>query len=551
MRVLAAQIVNVQGHEAMIGEALEEFTQEVDVKTADQRAAEIDVENETGAPGKVDHHPRKRFIERHIGVTVAAQSFFVADGPGQRLSEGDADVFHRMVRVDVQVAGGFDFQINQAVTDDLVKHVVEKRNAGGKFSLPRAIKIQADPNLCFQCVSADFCLPHGCPCHPSNHRSAHDTILSFRCIRPCEPFMSQFWSQLVHQLTPYVPGEQPKVPDLVKLNTNENPYPPSPRAVAAMQAEIAADGASLRLYPDPNADRLKAAISTCFADYAIRPEQVFVGNGSDEVLAHAFMALLKHDLPILLPDISYSFYPVYCGLYGIDSVSVPLDENFAIRVDDYRQANGGIIIANPNAPTGHLLPLAEIERLAAMHPHSPLVVDEAYIDFAGASIPTAVALVKRYPNLLVIRTLSKSHALAGLRVGYAIGDIALIEALDRVKNSFNSYPLDRLAIVGASAAIEDRAWFEKARHAVMNSRETLVAQLQALGFVVLPSAANFIFARHPQHDAAQLAAGLRQQKVIVRHFKLPRIDQHLRISIGTDAQCQALVDALKTLLPIS
>ena len=263
------------------------------------------------------------------------------------------------------------------------------------------------------------------------------------------------------------------------------------------------------------------------------------------------MALLKHDLPILLPDISYSFYPVYCGLYGIDSVSVPLDENFAIRVDDYRQANGGIIIANPNAPTGHLLPLAEIERLAAMHPHSPLVVDEAYIDFAGASIPTAVALVNRYPNLLVIRTLSKSHALAGLRVGYAIGDVALIEALDRVKNSFNSYPLDRLAIVGASAAIEDRAWFEKARHAVMNSRETLVAQLQALGFVVLPSAANFIFARHPQHDAAQLAAGLRQQKVIVRHFKLPRIDQHLRISIGTDAQCQALVDALKTLLTIS
>ena len=207
--------------------------------------------------------------------------------------------------------------------------------------------------------------------------------------------MSQFWSQLVHQLTPYVPGEQPKVPDLVKLNTNENPYPPSPRAVAAMQAEIAADGASLRLYPDPNADRLKTAISTCFADHAICPEQVFVGNGSDEVLAHAFMALLKHDLPILLPDISYSFYPVYCGLYGIDSVNVPLDENFAIRVDDYRQANGGIIIANPNAPTGHLLPLADIERLAAMHPHSPLVVDEAYIDFAGASIPTAVALVSR------------------------------------------------------------------------------------------------------------------------------------------------------------
>ena len=360
--------------------------------------------------------------------------------------------------------------------------------------------------------------------------------------------MSQFWSQLVHQLTPYVPGEQPKIPDLVKLNTNENPYPPSPRAVAAMQAEIAAEGASLRLYPDPEADRLKTAIAAHFAGFGISPAQVFVGNGSDEVLAHAFLALLKHEQPVLLPDISYSFYPVYCGLYGIDSVSVPLDENFAINIDDYQQTCGGVILANPNAPTGHLLPLAEIERLANLHPDSPLIIDEAYIDFAGADIPTAVALVNRHPNLLVIRTLSKSYALAGLRVGYAIGDAALIEALDRVKNSFNSYPLDRLAIVGAAAAIEDRAWFDETRQAVMRSRKTLVANLQAMGFDVLPSAANFIFARHPQHDAAQLAAGLREQKVLVRHFKSPRINQHLRISIGTDAQCQALVDALKNLM---
>lgn len=360
--------------------------------------------------------------------------------------------------------------------------------------------------------------------------------------------MSQFWSPLVHCLTPYVPGEQPKLPDLVKLNTNENPYPPSPRAVAAMQAELGAQGATLRLYPDPNADLLKTAVAKHFGQFGITSAQVFVGNGSDEVLAHTFMALLKHDAPLLMPDITYSFYPVYCGLYGIERVEVPLGKNFEIRVDDYHRENGGIILANPNAPTGHLLPLAEVERLVAMHPQSVVVIDEAYIDFAGEIIPTAIALVKRYPNLLVIRTLSKSHSLAGLRVGYAVGDAALIEALERIKNSFNSYPLDRLAIVGAAAAMDDTAHLESTRQAVMKSRATLTSELQTLGFDVLPSAANFIFARHPQHDAAKLAAALRERKVIVRHFKLPRIDQHLRISIGTDAQCQALVSALGEIL---
>ncbi len=364
--------------------------------------------------------------------------------------------------------------------------------------------------------------------------------------------MSQFWSPLVHRLTPYIPGEQPKVANLVKLNTNENPYPPSPKAVAAIQAELAthgnADGAYLRLYPDPNADLLKNAVAAHFSGFGITPAQVFVGNGSDEVLAHTFMALLKHDAPLLMPDITYSFYPVYCGLYEVDSVSIPLGEHFEIRVDDYTQKNGGIILANPNAPTGHLLPLAEVESLVAAHPHSVVVIDEAYIDFGGAIIPTAIALVNRYPNLLVIRTLSKSHSLAGLRVGYAVGDAGLIEALERVKNSFNSYPLDRLAIVGAAAAMDDTAHLEQTRQAVMKSRETLVADLQALGFDILPSAANFIFARHPQHDAAKLAAALRVRKVIVRHFKLPRIDQHLRITIGTDAQCAGLVSALREIL---
>ena len=357
--------------------------------------------------------------------------------------------------------------------------------------------------------------------------------------------MSQYWSPLVHTLTPYVPGEQPKLTNLIKLNTNENPYPPSPHAVAAMQGELGVDGTTLRLYPDPNADRFKQAVAANFAEFAITPAQVFVGNGSDEVLAHAFMALLKHDKPILLPDISYSFYPVYCGLYGIESVAIALDDDFKIHIDDYARENGGIIIANPNAPTGQLLPLTEIERLLAAHPNSVCVIDEAYVDFGGE---TAIALINKYPNLLVIRTLSKSHALAGLRVGYAIGHTDLIDALDRVKNSFNSYPLDRIAIAGATAAMHDKNYLEKTRHAVMNSRSVLVKNLEALGFNVLPSAANFIFARHPQHDAAQIAGELRERKIIVRHFNAERIDQHLRITIGTDAQCEALVHALREIL---
>ena len=357
--------------------------------------------------------------------------------------------------------------------------------------------------------------------------------------------MSQYWSPLVHTLTPYVPEEQPKLTNLIKLNTNENPYPPSPHAVAAMQGELGVDGTTLRLYPDPNADRFKQAVAANFAEFAITPAQVFVGNGSDEVLAHAFMALLKHEKPILLPDISYSFYPVYCGLYGIESVAIALDDDFKIRIDDYARENGGIIIANPNAPTGQLLPLTEIERLLAAHPDSVCVIDEAYVDFGG---DTAIALVNRYPNLLVIRTLSKSHALAGLRVGYAIGHTDLIDALDRVKNSFNSYPLDRIAIAGATAAMHDKNYLEKTRHAVMNSRSVLVKNLEALGFNVLPSSANFIFARHPQHDAAQIAGKLRERKIIVRHFNAERIDQHLRITIGTDAQCEALVHALREML---
>ncbi|MBB3104676.1 histidinol-phosphate transaminase [Azomonas macrocytogenes] len=347
--------------------------------------------------------------------------------------------------------------------------------------------------------------------------------------------MSRFWSPFVKNLVPYVPGEQPKLSRLVKLNTNENPYGPSPLALAAMQAEL---GDSLRLYPDPNGEHLKQAVADY---YSIQPDRVFVGNGSDEVLAHAFQGLFQHDKPLLFPDITYSFYPVYCGLYGISFETVALDENFQIRAEDYARPNGGIVFPNPNAPTGCLLPLVAIERILQANPDSVVLVDEAYIDFGGE---TAVGLVDRYPNLLVCQTLSKSRSLAGLRVGLAIGHPELIEALERVKNSFNSYPLDRLAIAGAAAAFADREHFSRTCNAVIDSRERLVAALQVLGFEALPSAANFIFVRHPAWDAAQLAATLREQGVIVRHFKHPRIEQFLRITIGTPEQNQALLDAL-------
>lgn len=347
--------------------------------------------------------------------------------------------------------------------------------------------------------------------------------------------MSRFWSPFVKDLVPYVPGEQPKLSKLVKLNTNENPYGPSPRAIAAMQEEV---GDDLRLYPDPNGERLKQAVADY---YGVQPNQVFVGNGSDEVLAHAFHGLFQHGRPLLFPDVTYSFYPVYCGLYGIAYETIALDEQFRIDVADYARPNGGIIFPNPNAPTGCLLPLDAIERLLQVNCDSVVLVDEAYVDFGGQS---AIALIDRYPNLLVTQTLSKSRSLAGLRVGLAVGHPELIEALERIKNSFNSYPLDRIAIAGAAAAFEDRAYFEQTCQQVIASREQVVAAMKALGFEVLPSAANFIFARHPQHDAGGLAAGLREQGVIVRHFRQPRIEQFLRITIGTPEQNQALLAAL-------
>jgi histidinol-phosphate aminotransferase len=354
--------------------------------------------------------------------------------------------------------------------------------------------------------------------------------------------VSHFWSDIVDKLTPYVPGEQPALARPVKLNTNENPYPPSPRVVEAIRRELGENGDTLRKYPDPTARALRATIAR---HCGLKAEQVFMGNGSDEVLAHVFQALLKHDKPIRFPDVTYSFYPVYAQLFGVAFQAVPLNADFGIDVDDYRAPNGGVLLPNPNAPTGRALPLAEIEILLAANPDSVVVIDEAYVDFGAES---AVALIDKYPNLLVVQTLSKSCSLAGMRVGFALGHEALIEALTRVKDSFNSYPLDRLAQVAAIAAIEDDDWFRESCAKVIASREHLITQLHALGFEVVPSAANFVFARHPAHDAATLAARLKQKEIFVRHFNLPRIKQHLRITVGNDCECNALIAGLRALM---
>ena len=352
----------------------------------------------------------------------------------------------------------------------------------------------------------------------------------------------RFWSPEVRELEPYTPGEQPKIQNLLKLNTNENPYPPSPKVVEAVQAVLTHQADALRLYPDPDATQLKQAIAT---QQNVNVDEVFVGNGSDEVLAHIFKAFFIQDQPSLYPDITYSFYPVYSQFFSVKTQQIPLNDDFEIVLDDYRQANGGIIITNPNAPTSIALSLQQIEQILQANPDRVVVIDEAYVDF-GAE--TAVGLVEQYDNLVVCQTTSKSRSLAGLRVGFAIAQAHLIAALEAVKNSFNSYPMDRFAIAAAVASFEDQAYFEAQCQKVIQSRDKLVEELKEIGFKVLPSKANFIFVTHPARDAAELAIQLREQGVLVRYFNKPRIDQYLRITIGTDQQNQRLVETLKTLL---
>jgi len=328
---------------------------------------------------------------------------------------------------------------------------------------------------------------------------------------------------------------------LIKLNTNENPYGPSPLALDAMHREC---NDSLRLYPDPEATALKRAIADLHATSGVTEHHVFIGNGSDEVLAHVFRALLKKPAPLFCPDISYSFYPTYARLYEVDTRIIPLCRDLTIDVADYLHENekcGGILLANPNAPTGVMLPLEAIGRLAQGRPEAVVVIDEAYIDFGGES---AIGLIQRFPNLLVTQTLSKSYALAGLRVGFAVGHPDLITGLERVKNSFNSYPVDRIALAGAVAALRDQAYFQHITANVIATRERLSGALRQHGYDVLPSSANFIFVRHPQRDAASTAARLREKGIVVRHFAAPRIDEFLRISIGTDLECDTLLQAL-------
>ena len=354
--------------------------------------------------------------------------------------------------------------------------------------------------------------------------------------------MSRFWSPVVQTLIPYVPGEQPQMQRLVKLNTNESPYGPSPKALAAIEGQNTAD---LRLYPDPEGAALKQAIAKL---HGLDANQVFVGNGSDEVLAHVFAGLLKQSKPVHFPDITYSFYPVYCKLFGINAQIVPLDENFEIKTADYESPNGGIIFPNPNAPTGRSIPRSEIEALVLRNKESVVVIDEAYVDYGTESCVPLLRGANCPENLLVVHTLSKSRALAGLRVGFAVGHPALIEGLERVKNSFNSYPLGRLAQAGAVAAIEDQAHLEATSAKVIKTRTKLIEQLDALGFATLPSTANFIFTRYPKHAGAKLYQALRDRGIIVRHFKSPRIEEFLRITIGTDEQSNELVAALKEIL---
>lgn len=351
--------------------------------------------------------------------------------------------------------------------------------------------------------------------------------------------MNELWSGQIRNLMPYVPGEQPQDKKYIKLNTNENPYGPSPLVIKAVQEAV---GDSLRLYPDPDSSELCRVIA---GYYKLDPEQVFVSNGSDEALALTFYSFFQQDKPILFPAISYSFYPVYSRFFGIVPRMVPLDKDFNIRVEDYKAPNGGIIIPNPNAPTSKGLPLAAIEEIVASNPYSVVAVDEAYVDFGAESV---TPLISKYNNLLVIQTMSKSRSLAGMRIGYIMGHKDLIDGLNRAKNSFNSYPLDRLAQAAAVAAIEDEAYFKANCQKIIITRDQVINALRELDFEVQDSQANFLFARHSEKQAEDLFLQLKERGVLVRYFKQAGISNYLRITIGTDAEMSVFLEKVKELL---
>lgn len=345
------------------------------------------------------------------------------------------------------------------------------------------------------------------------------------------------WEKNVRKVVPYTPGEQPKKSNMIKLNTNENPYPPAPE-VEKIFHTLSVD--SLKLYPDPLAKDLVDAIADF---YEVKSENVFVGVGSDDVLAMLFMTFFNAKEPILFPDITYSFYDVWAEMLRIPYKKIPLDDKFNIKVKDYHQVNGGIILPNPNAPTGELEPLANIEEIVKANPDSIVMIDEAYIDFGGVS---ALPLIEKYDNLIVIQTFSKSRSLAGLRIGYAFANETLISYLNDVKYSFNSYTMNTPTILAGAASVKDKSYFEETVTKVIRTREWTKQQLKELGFVFGDSMSNFIFATHPKYKAEDIMAYLREKDIYVRHFNKPeRIQEYLRISIGTEEQMRVLVDQLK------
>lgn len=347
--------------------------------------------------------------------------------------------------------------------------------------------------------------------------------------------MSKYWSELAKRLEPYTPGEQPKDKKYIKLNTNENPYGPSPKVIEVLQASA---NDNLKLYPDPNGEALKKTIADY---YGLKDNQVFLGNGSDEVLAFSFMAFFNPNEPILFPDITYSFYKVYANIYNIPYKEVKLNEDFSVPIKELHHSRGGVILPNPNAPTGICLSLNSIEEILRYNKEKLVIIDEAYIDFGGNS---AVELIDHYPNLLLVQTLSKSRSLAGLRVGFALGHKDLIVALNHVKNSINSYPLDRLALCGAVEAIKDKEYFQESKSKIIATRERVKEELQNMGFIIVPSSTNFIFISHAKIQARDLLHSLKERGILVRHFNHARIDNYLRITIGSEEEMSTFIRIL-------
>jgi histidinol-phosphate aminotransferase len=352
-----------------------------------------------------------------------------------------------------------------------------------------------------------------------------------------EVLMKRYWSEVVRGITPYIPGEQPKEKKYIKLNTNENPYPPSPRVIEVLKNTDLND---LRLYPEPACDKLRKTLADY---YGIGKDMVFVGNGSDEVLAFAFKAFFNRGETIMFPDITYTFYPVYSKLFEINYKIAALDKNFSIHPEMFYKKNDGIIIANPNAPTGKFMPVSYIEDILEHNGDCVVIIDEAYVDFGGES---CVKLTEDYPNLLVTGTFSKSRSLAGLRIGYALGHSGLIEGLDRVKNSINSYTLDMLAMIAGVEAVKDEQYFKKIKTRIINTREWVTAKLsKELGFKVIDSKANFLFVSYERIHAKEIFDFLRTKGILVRYFDKDRINNFLRISMGTDEDMEYLTDVLK------